>query len=85
MTQDPQTILKGLECCSRTNPFCEECPFTEKEVHCRELEADAAELIKFLLSTIEDQAGLIDRLGKDVDTKLEYIYKLEERLGIMNE
>ena len=71
MTQDPQIILKGLECCSRNNPFCEECPFTEKEVHCRELELDAAELIRSLLCRIEEQD--------------EIIYKLEERLGIMNE
>lgn len=85
MTQDAQKILKGLECCSRTNPFCEECPFTEKEVHCRELESDAYDLIKSLQSTIETQAGIIDRLCRDIDVKLEYIYKLEERLGIEHE
>ena len=71
MTQDAQIILKGLNCCAKTNPLCEECPYTEKEIQCRELESDAAELIKSLLSRIEDQD--------------ETIYKLEERLGMMNE
>ena len=85
MTQDPQIILKGLKCCSRTNPFCEECPFCQTEVHCRELELDAAELIKSLQSTIETQEGMIDKLGRDIDIKLDYINKLEERLGIKHE
>lgn len=71
MTQDPKIILKGLECCSHINCLCEECPFCQTEVHCRELETDAAVLIKSLLSKIEDQD--------------ETIYKLEERLGMMNE
>ena len=85
MTQDPQIILKGLDCCSRTNPFCEQCPFTEKTVHCRELESDAAELIRSLQSTIESQEGIIDKMGQDIDVKLDYIHKLEERLGITHE
>lgn len=71
MTQDPQIILKGLDCCSRSNPFCEECPFTEKEVHCRELESDAAKLIRSLLDQLSYYKGL---------------YKEEqERLGIEHE
>lgn len=82
MTQDMQIILKGLECCSKNNPSCEECPFTSKEVHCRELESDAAELIKSLQLTIETKEDMIDRLSQDIDIKLNYIHKLEERLGI---
>lgn len=82
MTQDPQVILKGLLCCSRTNPDCENCPFTEKEVHCRELESDAATLIQSLLSEINDLEGLNDRLLNDIDTKLAYIEELEERVGM---
>lgn len=85
MTEDPYIILKGLLCCSRTNPDCDNCPFMETEIHCRELDYDASELIKALLAKIEEQEGLIDKLGQDIDNKLEYIYSLEERLGIMNE
>lgn len=85
MTEDPYIILKGLLCCSRTNPDCDSCPFMETEIHCRELDYDASELIKALLAKIEEQEGLIDKLGQDIDNKLEYIYSLEERLGIMNE
>ena len=71
MTQDPQIILKGLKCCSYIDCLCEECPFGQPEVHCRELESDAASLIKSLLNQVANQE--------------EIIYKLEERLGIMNE
>ena len=52
MTQDPQIILKGLKCCSQINCLCEECPFCQTEVHCRELESDAAQLIKTLLEKL---------------------------------
>lgn len=85
MTQDPQIILKGLECCSHINCLCEECPFCQAEVHCRELELDAAELIRSLQSTVETQEGTIDKLGQDIDIKVDYIHKLEERLGIEHE
>ena len=54
MTQDVDTILKGLHCCSRVNPDCDNCPFTTKEVHCRELESDAEKLIKSLLEQIKE-------------------------------
>ena len=27
MTQDVDIILKGLHCCSRVNPDCDNCPF----------------------------------------------------------
>lgn len=54
MTQDVNTILKGLHCCSRVNPDCDNCPFTAKEVHCRELESDAEKLIKYLLEKISN-------------------------------
>lgn len=82
MTQDPQVILKGLICCSRTNPDCENCPFTEKEVHCRELESDAAELIQSLLAEVNNLEGLNDKLLNDIDTKLAYIEELEEMVGM---
>ena len=52
MTQDVDIILKGLHCCSRVNPDCENCPFTSKEVHCRELESDAEKLIRSLLDQL---------------------------------
>lgn len=45
MTSDKDIILKGLHCCSRTNPDCDSCPFATTQVHCRELESDAAKLI----------------------------------------
>ena len=54
MTQDVDIILKGLHCCSRTNPDCDNCPFTAKEVHCRELESDAEKLIRSLLEKISN-------------------------------
>lgn len=54
MTQDVDIILKGLHCCSRVNPDCDSCPFTTKEVHCRELESDAENLIKSLLEKISN-------------------------------
>ena len=54
MTQDVDIILKGLHCCSKVNPDCDNCPFTEKEVHCRELELDAAKLIKTMVEQIKD-------------------------------
>ena len=54
MTQDVDIILKGLHCCSRVNPNCDNCPFTTKEVHCRELESDAEKLIKSLLEQIKE-------------------------------
>lgn len=54
MTQDVDIILKGLHCCSRVNPDCDSCPFTVKEVHCRELESDAEQLIKKLLEKISN-------------------------------
>ena len=54
MTQDVDIILKGLHCCSRVNPDCDNCPFTEKEVHCRELESDAERLIRSLLEKISN-------------------------------
>lgn len=85
MTEDPHIILKGLLCCSKINPDCDNCPFMETEIHCRELDYDASELIKSLLSRIEELNELIDQMGNDIDNKLEYIYSLEERLGIMNE
>ena len=71
MTQDIDIILKGLHCCSRVNPDCDNCPFTTKEVHCRELELDAA--------------NVIIKLQNKVDEQEEEIYKLTERLGMMNE
>ena len=52
MTQDVDIILKGLHCCSRVNPDCDNCPFTTKEVHCRELESDAEKLIRSLLDQL---------------------------------
>ena len=52
MTQDADIILKGLHCCSRVNPDCDNCPFTTKEVHCRELESDAEKLIRSLLDQL---------------------------------
>lgn len=61
MTQDVDIILKGLHCCSRVNPDCDNCPFTTKEVHCRELESDAEKLIHELLSKIklyEERLGI---------------------------
>ena len=54
MTQDVEIILKGLHCCSRVNPDCDYCPFTSKDVHCRELESDAEKLIKSLLEQIKE-------------------------------
>lgn len=54
MTQDADIILRGLHCCSRTNPDCDNCPFTTKEVHCRELDSDAEKLIKSLLGQIKE-------------------------------
>ena len=61
MTQDADIILKGLHCCSRTNPDCDDCPFTTKEVHCRELEGDAENLIKSLLEKISNyESSLIE-------------------------
>lgn len=54
MTQDPNIILKGLHCCSRVNPDCDNCPFTAKEVHCRELECDAEQVIRSLLEKISN-------------------------------
>ena len=71
MTQDIDIILKGLHCCSKVNPDCDNCPFTAKEVHCRELELDAA--------------NVIIKLQNKVDEQEEEIYKLTERLGMMNE
>lgn len=53
MTSDKDIILKGLHCCSKINPDCDNCPFTTKEVHCRELESDAANLILTLLDKIK--------------------------------
>ena len=52
MTQDVDTILKGLHCCSRVNPDCDNCPFRTKEVHCRERESDAEKLIRSLLDQL---------------------------------
>ena len=71
MTQDIDIILKGLHCCSRVNPDCDNCPFTTNEVHCRELALDAA--------------NVIIKLQNKVDEQEEEIYKLTERLGMMNE
>ena len=52
MTQDVDIILKGLHCCSRVNPDCDNCPFMTKEVHCRELESDAEKRIRSLLDQL---------------------------------
>ena len=71
MTQDADVILKGLHCCSRVNPDCDNCPFTTKEVHCRELESDAEKLIRSLL----DQLSYYKELYK----------KEQGRLGIEDE
>lgn len=60
MTQDVNIILKGLHCCSRVNPDCDNCPFTSKEVHCRELESDAEKLIKSLLEQIKEYKKRLD-------------------------
>lgn len=65
MTQDVNTILKGLHCCSRVNPDCDNCPFTTKEVHCRELESDAEKLINSLLEKISNyESKLVEINGK---------------------
>lgn len=80
MTQNPQIILKGLHCCSRNNPDCDSCPYLENGVYCRELESDAEEFINSALQTIEDKNCLIDHLIEDIDTKLNYINILEEKL-----
>ena len=53
MTQDADTILKGLKCCSKSNPLCEDCPYNNKDMQCRELELDAYNLIKQLLAQHE--------------------------------
>lgn len=83
MTQDVGTILMGLHCCSKTNPFCDECPYSEQ--NCRELESDAAELIRALLSSISEKDSCIDKMQEEIDNKIEQIYGLEERLGIVCE
>ena len=85
MTQDPKIILKALLCCSNEEPSCDDCPYDGVEFHCQELMNDAAELIKSLQSTIESQNVMSDKLGQDIDIKLDYIHKLEERLGITHE
>ena len=85
MTQDAKIILKALLCCSNEEPSCDSCPYDGVEFHCQELMNDSVELIKSLQSTIETQEGLIDRLGQDIDIKLDYIHKLEERLEIKHE
>ena len=77
MTQDLQIILKGLHCCSRTNPFCEECPYVQTEVHCRELESDAADAIKSLVERVTLLETSNDQLGRDIDVKLNHITDLE--------
>lgn len=79
MTQDSQIILKGLTCCSKRTPDCDDCPYLD---HCRELEPDCASLIKSLLSEIEGKNCIIDRLGHDINIKLKYILELEEKVGI---
>ena len=66
MTQDPQIILKGLECCSHINCLCEECPFCQTEVHCRELESDAEQLIKSLLNQVSYYKGLYEQRLKEL-------------------
>ena len=66
MTQDVDIILKGLHCCSRVNPDCDNCPFTTKEVHCRELESDAEQLIKSLLNQVSYYKGLYEERLKEL-------------------
>ena len=66
MTQDVEIILKGLHCCSRVNPDCDNCPFTTKEVHCRELESDAEQLIKSLLNQVSYYKGLYEERLKEL-------------------
>lgn len=78
MTQDIDTILRGLHCCSRTNPDCDQCPFVTTEVHCRELELDAAMLISELHNKVEAYRTLLASAEEE-------IYMLTERLGKMNE
>ena len=66
MTQDVDIILKGLHCCSRVNPDCDNCPFTTKEVHCRELESDAEQLIKSMLNQVSYYKGLYEERLKEL-------------------
>lgn len=57
MTNNECIILRGLKCCSRIHPDCENCPYNS--VHCRELESDAATLITTLLTKVEYLTGII--------------------------
>lgn len=90
MTQDIDIILKGLHCCSRVNPDCDNCPFTTKEVHCRELESDAENLIKGLVERVRNyEKDLIDINNKfsegDFANGLRLLISVVERIEYKNE
>lgn len=85
MTQDPNIILKGLHCCSRGNCDCDNCPYLQDGVFCRELESDSAELIQFLLEQLDNLERLNAQLMNDIDEKLKYILELEEMVGMPGE
>ena len=54
MTTDVNTVLKGLECCSKDDPECLDCPYEGQEFHCHELMQDTIVVIKNLLEKINN-------------------------------
>ena len=84
MTQEAEVILSGLDCCSKNIPSCDRCPYSEKSIHCRELESDSATLIRNLLNAEQDNNVMIEQLLKDVDNKQKCIYELEETILNIN-
>ena len=82
MTHDPKIILEGLDCCGKSVPACERCPYTND---CKELEHDASKLIKDLMSMNAELNITVDNLENSLKEKLEYISELEEMVGMPSE
>ena len=83
MKKDVETIQRGLSCCSVNDASnCDVCPY---DGNCMDLEKDANDVINILLAKITELESIVEAMSTDIDNKLEYIYQLEERLGIVLE
>lgn len=64
MTNTPDEIKKGLECC--TIPLCDECPY-DNDPSCVVKNADALALIQQLQAENAEQAELIEYLKAEIE------------------
>ena len=78
-----EEIKNGLNCCIKNT--VNDCCVCTYDSHCADIKKDANDVINILLAKITELESIVEAMSTDIDNKLEYIYQLEERLGIVLE